>query len=259
MIGEPYSDDVEVEVLRLGESVRWLRCEQAADDSGHLGSGNTSISGALVESGDHVRGDVDASSGRYIRTEGLSMGLALLIGWIGKENRKGNYAGNQTGATGIIKKPNFFSLFDSSVRFRFCPVDTNPIEVFVNSVGDLSDGLDSPWSVIIRICQATIADFSDEVVFNKSPYSKNFRFASARAIVIVARFLAEAVGKVETEKRPKSDKEIFLIERLMIIESIGPKFSLINRRISIGETPRSSLLFRRHLEGTLPLVVSGIE
>lgn len=77
--------------------------------------------------------------------------------------------------------------------------------------------------------------------------------------MIVARFLAEAVGKVETEKRPKSDKEIFLIERLMIIESSGPKFCLINRGISIGETPRSSLLFRRHLEGTLPLVVSGIE
>ena len=212
MIGGPYSDDVEVEVLRLGESVRWLRCEQVTDDSGHLGSGNTSISGALVESGDHVRGDVNASSGGYIRTEGLSMGS---IGWIGKENRKENYAGNQTGATGIIKKPNFFSLFNSDVEFRFCPVDTNPTEVFANSVGDLSDGLDSPWSlIIIRICQATIADFSDEAVFNKSPYSKNFRFASARAIVIVA----EAVRNFETKKRPKSGKEIFLIERIMIIE-----------------------------------------
>lgn len=252
MIGGPYSDDVEVEVLRLGESVRRLRCEQVTDDSGHLGSGNTSISGALVESGDHVRGDVNASSGGYIRTEGLSMGL---IGWIGKENRKESYAGNQTGATGIIKKPNFFSLFNSSVEFRFCPVDTNPTEVFANSVGDLSDGLDSPWSVIIRICQATIADFSDEAVFNKSPYSKNFRFASARAIVIVARSLAEAVRNFETEKMPKSDKEIYLFERLMIIESIGPKFSLISRGISIGESPRSSLLFRRHFEGTLRLVV----
>jgi hypothetical protein len=98
--------------------------------------------------------------------------------------------------------------------------------VFANSVGDLSDGLDSPWSVIIRICQATIADFSDEVVFNKSPYSKNFRFASARAIVIVARFLAEAVRKVETGKRPKSDKEIFLIERLMILRELGQNFLL---------------------------------
>ena len=130
--------------------------------------------------------------------------------------------------------------------------------MFSNSVGDLSDGLDSPWSVIIRICQATIADLSDEVVFNKSPYSKNFRFASARAIVIVARFLAEAVRKVETGKRPKSDKEIFLIKRLMILRELGQN-SLINRGISIGETPRSSLLFRRHLEGTLPLVVSGIK
>ena len=256
MIGGPYSDDVEVEVLRLGESVRWLRCEQVTDDSGYLRSGNTSISGALVESGDHVRGDVDASSGGYIRTEGLSMGS---IGWIGKENRKENYAGNQTGATGIIKKSNFFSLFNSGVEFRFCPVDTNPTEVFANSVGDLSASLDSPWSIIIRICQATIADFSDEVVFNKSPYSKNFRFASARAIVIVARSLAEAVRNFETKKRPKSGKEIFLIERIMIIESIGPKFSLINRGISVGETPRSSLLFRRHFEGTLRLVVSGIE
>ena len=77
--------------------------------------------------------------------------------------------------------------------------------------------------------------------------------------MVVARFLAEVVRKIETEKRPKSDKEIFSIERLMIIESIRPKFSLINRGISIGETPRSSLLFRRHLEGTLPLVVSGIK
>ena len=80
MIGGSYSDDVEVEVLRLGESVRWLGCEQVADDSGRLGLGNSSVSGALVESGDHVRGDVNASSGGYIRTEGLSMGLALLIG-----------------------------------------------------------------------------------------------------------------------------------------------------------------------------------
>ena len=209
MIGGPYSDDVEVEVLRLGESVRWLRCEQVADDSGRLGSGNSSVSGALVESGDHVRGDVNASSGGYIRTEGLSMGLALLIGWIGKENRKDDYAGNQTGATGIIKKPNFSSLFSSGIGFRFCPVDTNPIEVFANSVGDLSDGLDSPWSVIIRICQATIADFSDEVVFNKSPYSKNFRFASARAIVIVARFWRKQSEKLKPEKGLKAIKKYF--------------------------------------------------
>lgn len=71
--------------------------------------------------------------------------------------------------------------------------------------------------------------------------------------MIVARFLAEEVRKVETEKRPKSDKEKFLFERFMIIESIGPKFSLINRGISIGETPRYSLLFRRHFGRNAPI------
>jgi hypothetical protein len=39
--------------------------------------------------------------------------------------------------------------------------------------------------------------------------------------VIVARFLAEVVRKVESGKRPKSDKEMFLIERLMILRELG--------------------------------------